>query len=58
MTLLEEQLARWPKQVAGAKAGNPFATLCYRCYGRHAPPKDDICPHGSKGAAEGKDKTE
>lgn len=25
--------------------GNPFATLCMHCYGRHPPPYDEICPH-------------
>ena len=31
--------------VANGTSGNPFATLCYHCYARHAPPKDEICPH-------------
>jgi hypothetical protein len=43
--ILEKQLADWPNHLYGAKTGNPFATLCDHCYGRHSPPKDEICPH-------------
>jgi hypothetical protein len=44
-SVLAQQERDWPKHLAGAKQGNPFATLCQHCYGRHAPPRDDICPH-------------
>lgn len=43
--ILAQQIADWPKHLAGGKGGNPFATLCSHCSGRHAPPKDEICPH-------------
>lgn len=42
-SILEEQIRDWPKHLKGAEAGNPYATLCWHCYGRHAPPKDEIC---------------
>lgn len=35
----------WEKAVAWAKTGNPYATLCMHCYGRHKPPRDNECPH-------------
>ena len=41
--ILAEQKRHWP--LPPAAAGNPFATLCLHCYGRHAPPRDEICPH-------------
>lgn len=44
-SVLKQQIADWPNHLAGGKQGNPFATLCLHCYGRHAPPKDEICPH-------------
>ena len=44
-SILAQQELDWPKHLAGAKAGNPWATLCLHCYGRHPPPKDEICPH-------------
>lgn len=43
--ILAQQKLNWPKQIAGAKTGNPFATLCQHCFGRHFPPLDEICPH-------------
>lgn len=43
--LLAQQIEAWPRDLAAARAGNPYATLCSRCYGRHAPPKDELCPH-------------
>lgn len=43
-SILIQQNTDWPKHLEGAKTGNPYATLCSHCYGRHAPPKDDICP--------------
>lgn len=42
---LQQQNESWPKHLDGAKSGNPFATLCHHCYGRHPPPRDEICPH-------------
>lgn len=43
--ILKTQIDDWPKHLAGAKMGNPFATLCKHCFGRHRPPNDEICPH-------------
>lgn len=44
-----EKEARWKREdeIArdGAKTGNPFATLCEHCYGRHRAPRDAECPH-------------
>lgn len=44
-----EKEARWTAQdesmKVGAKTGNPFATLCNNCMGRHWSPKDRECPH-------------
>lgn len=44
---LKAQIAGWPNAVEAGRKGNPFATLCQHCYGRHAPPNDDICPYQS-----------
>lgn len=45
----EEKQARWDREwknaLYGASTGNPFATLCEHCYGRHRPPRDKECPH-------------
>lgn len=43
--ILRQQQQDWPRHVAGAKQGNPYATLCLHCYGRHSPPRDEICPY-------------
>lgn len=43
--LLEKQIKQWPAAVAAGKKGNPWATMCLHCYGRHPPPHDKICPH-------------
>jgi Fe-S-cluster-containing hydrogenase component 2 len=43
-SILAQQQAIWPRALAAGKEGNPFATLCRHCYGRHAPPRDEICP--------------
>lgn len=44
-----EKEARWKRQdetaLYGAETGNPYATLCLNCYGRHRSPKDNECPH-------------
>jgi len=45
--ILSRQERDWPKQRQGAAQGNPFATLCQHCCGRHPPPNDEICPHES-----------
>ena len=41
--------ARWKREnesaKRGAATGNPYATLCLHCYGRHWSPKDYECPH-------------
>ena len=36
--ILADQEKTWPIHLAGTKEGNPFATLCQHCYGRHTPP--------------------
>lgn len=46
--ILKKQLENWPRAVALGKEGNPFATLCTHCYGRHKPPMDEICAHDPK----------
>lgn len=43
--LFAQQQRDWPKALAGGRQGNPFATLCDHCCGRHAPPNADLCPH-------------
>lgn len=43
--VLAQQKRDWPKHLEGGRAGNAYATMCLHCYGRHAPPKDGICPH-------------
>lgn len=48
---LARQEVDWPIHIAGAKRGNPFATLCSHCYGRHRPPKDVLCPNNPPGSA-------
>lgn len=44
-----EKEARWKRQDEnqryGMRMGNPMASLCLHCYGRHWSPKDDECPH-------------
>lgn len=47
--ILEEQLKQWPCDLDAGAKGNPYATLCQNCYGRHTPPRDQICPHESIG---------
>lgn len=42
--ILEQKLQDWPRRLRLAEDGNPFATLCRHCYGRHPPPNDEICP--------------
>lgn len=43
--ILAKQKMDWPKHLEGSrKYGNPFATLCDHCYGRHEPPRNEICP--------------
>ena len=41
--------ARWKRDDehsrVGASKGNPYATLCFHCYGRHRAPKDNECPY-------------
>jgi hypothetical protein len=42
-----EKEARWEREwkaaLHGGSQGNPFATLCDHCYGRHKPPRDKEC---------------
>lgn len=44
-----EKQTRWDKEWKNATGiaalGNPFATLCRNCYGRHKPPRDEECQH-------------
>ena len=44
-----EKETRWKREDEsaryGASTGNPFATLCQHCYGRHWSPRDNECPH-------------
>ncbi len=43
--ILIKQELDWPAHVIhGAERGNPFSTLCTHCYGRHRPPRNEICP--------------
>jgi hypothetical protein len=42
--VLQRQLVQWPRAIKEGK-GNRYATLCFHCYGRHPPPRDEICPH-------------
>ena len=49
--ILARQNEAWPRAVEAGKKGNPFATLCLHCYGRHKPPLDDICPYEPPKAA-------
>lgn len=44
-SILAEQKKNWPKHIEGAEQGNPHATLCLHCYGRHEPPHGEICPY-------------
>jgi hypothetical protein len=43
--VLKRQLDGWERAKDEAKKGNPLATLCLHCWGRHAPPMDSICPN-------------
>lgn len=43
-TILKEQLAGWERAKEAGRKGNPLATLCLHCFGRHPPPYGDICP--------------
>lgn len=43
--ILKEQQDEWPFLVKAGREGNPFATLCFHCYGRHKPPYGPICPN-------------
>lgn len=42
--LSPQQEREWRDAQAGARLGNPYATLCLHCYGRHQPPRNDECP--------------
>lgn len=43
--ILSRQMAGWERARREGREGNPLATLCLHCYGRHPPPMDDICPY-------------
>jgi hypothetical protein len=46
MATLKEQLEDWERMQNHPTAnGNPYATMCMHCYGRHPPPRDELCPH-------------
>lgn len=42
-SILKQQHIDWDNALKFGR-GNPFATLCMCCYGRHPPPRDNICP--------------
>lgn len=44
-TILQRQMVGWDRAAEEGRKGNPWATLCLHCYGRHRPPHDEICPH-------------
>lgn len=44
-SILKQQLDGWERAKEAGRKGNPFATLCLHCYGRHGPPQDEICPN-------------
>ncbi len=48
--ILKRQVEGWDRARQEARKGNPFATLCLHCYGRHAPPYDEICPYQAPSA--------
>jgi len=35
--MLNKQMLQWPSVLKGAALGNPYATLCQHCMGRHKP---------------------
>lgn len=41
---MAKQAIDWERDRKGGEAGNPFATLCDACHGRHAPPRNELCP--------------
>ncbi|MCP4619952.1 MAG: hypothetical protein GY844_26380 [Bradyrhizobium sp.] len=41
----ERQQREWQRDLEGAATGNPYATLCYGCMGRHRPPRNELCPY-------------
>jgi len=43
VNVLQEQENIWSSCVEAGRKGDPFATLCLHCYGRHKPPRDEIC---------------
>lgn len=48
----DQQERDWPKVMVGARQGNPYATMCLHCHGRHRPPHNELCPNQSlEGAA-------
>jgi len=44
----EAKEARWKREDentrVGMRSGNPLASLCFHCYGRHWAPTGDECP--------------
>jgi Fe-S-cluster-containing hydrogenase component 2 len=53
--LLKRQKADWPRMRQMAREGNSLATLCYHCFGRHAPPHTEICPFDPPGQKQAAD---
>ena len=41
----ERKEREWRRDLEGAATGNPYATLCYGCMGRHRPPRNELCPY-------------
>jgi hypothetical protein len=44
---IARQQREWANDLRGAATGNPYATLCNTCMGRHAPPRHERCPRKS-----------
>lgn len=45
---MAQQRREWEVDLAGARSGNPYATLCSGCMSRHSPPRNDHCPDVAK----------
>lgn len=51
LIVLQRQRTNWERAKEEARKGNPLATMCLHCFGRHPPPIDEICPHAPPKAA-------
>lgn len=43
----DKQWRDWLNDLAGMRSGNPYATMCRYCSGRHGPPRDHDCPRAA-----------